>query len=148
MAGSDPRFNPDRFRDAIKFAMQMGKPEAAQERVIFRWTPQHSYSVADPAGRPYDWTSTATASVTHDDVEIDCAVEFSARPAGTRDTPLGQFDTSRAVLTLLDVDRELVEGADLVVIDGNIYEIGFWGPPMGLFEVTVYQAFCEARDES
>lgn len=148
MAGSDPRFDPDRFRDAIKFAMRMGAPEDETKRVTFRWNKVASYNNADPAGRPYAWDSTPVAEFDHPDVLIDCAVDFSARPAGTRDTPIGQFDTSTIAITVLDSDIETISGADLVVIDGDTYEIKFIGPPTGLFDVTIFTIYAEARDES
>lgn len=148
MAGTDPRFPAQRFRDAIRFAMHMGLPNAVQERITFRWTTQKTFSTHDPAGRPYNWGSTPATTTSHADVLIDCAVEFTARPAGTRDTALGEFDTSRAVVTILDEDIDSVSGADTAIIGGNEYEILFTAPPMGLFEVTVYQLYLQARDES
>lgn len=148
MAGSDPRFDPARFRDAIHFVMQMAAPEDTSERVTFRWETEKTFTQADPAGRPYLWSSTPATSTPHADVQIDCVVEFSARPAGSRDTPFGQFDTSRAVISVLDDDFSTIQGADLAIINGNTYEIQFVGPAIGLFEVTLYQLFCEARDES
>lgn len=141
-------FNPAAFRDAIRFAMHMGLPNATEERATFRWTTVRTYDTADPAGNPYDYTATPATSVAHDDVLIPVAVEFSARPAGSRDTAVGQFDSSRAVITVLDEDYALVEGADLVLLGGNTYEVEFVGPPLGLFDVTIYQLYCDARDES
>lgn len=128
--------------------MNMGAPEDSTKGVIFRWNTVTTHARMDPSGRPYRWDSTPTASVSNPDVIVDVAVEFSARPAGTRNTPEGQFDTSRAIITVLDVDYELIEGADLAIIDGDEYEILFEGPPVGLFETTIHTLICEARDES
>jgi hypothetical protein len=141
-------FDAAGFRSAIRFAMNMGLPNATSERATFKWSTVRTFATADPAGSPYDFSSTPTASVTHADVLIPVAVEFSARPAGSRDTAVGQFDSSRAVLTVLDEDYALVAGADLVLLGQNTYEIQFVGPPVGLFDVTIYQLFCDARDES
>lgn len=148
MAGSDPRFNPARFRDAMHFVFQMAAPEATNERVTFRWNTERTFAAADPAGDPYFWDSVPLTQTTHADTQVDCVVEFAARPAGSRDSAIGQFDTSRAVITMLDDDYPDIVGADEVIINGNSYDIQFVGPAIGLFEVTLYQLFCEARDES
>lgn len=128
--------------------MNMGLPNATVERATFKWETVRTYTTADPAGNPYDYTATPAATVTHADVSIPVAVEFSARPAGSRDTSVGQFDASRAVITVLDEDYEQVEGADIVMLGENTYEIEFVGPPLGLFDVTIYQIYADARDES
>jgi hypothetical protein len=148
MAGTDPRFSATRFRDAMRFVFQMAAPEAVERRVTFRWETERTFDGADPAGDPYFWDSAPLTTVSHADVQIDCVVEFSARPAGSRDSAIGQFDTSRAVITLLDEDIASIQGADTAIINGNTYDIQFEGPAIGLFEVTLHQIFCEARDES
>lgn len=148
MAGKDPRFNSKQFRDAITFAMKMGLPEDQSERITFRWTPNKVYDNTDSGGNPWSWDVTPVDSDERPDVQVPAAFEFSARPAGTLDTPLGQFDTSRITVTLLDQYFDLIRGADIMIFDDNIYEVAFVAPPIGLFDVTVYQIFGEARDES
>lgn len=148
MAGSHPAFNAANFRNTIRSTMEMGLPTATADRPTFQWKTERDYAIDDPAQNPYDWTATPTSTVTHADVQVACAVEFSARPAGSVDTPLGQFDTSRVVLTLLDEDYELIEGANRVVIGGNPYEVDFIAPPTALFEVTIYTIYATAVDES
>lgn len=141
-------FDGDAFRAAIRSTMEMGMPEDTNERVTFRWHTERTYVTADPGGNPYSWDETPASELAHDDVQVPCAVNFSARPAGSVDTTLGQFDTARISLTLLDVDYTQVEGADTVLIDNNIYVIDFVGPPQGLFDVTVYTIFATAQDET
>lgn len=148
MAGTDSRFNATQFREAIRFAMRMGLPQSTSERVTFRWKTEKTYSRHDAGGSPFDWTDTPTATSTQPDVQVAAAVEFSARPAGSRDTPIGQFDTARAVITVLDEEYAQVSSANQVVLNDSVYDIQMWGPPIGLFEVTVYQCFCEALDEA
>lgn len=148
MAGSNSAFDATAFRTAIRSAMTMGLPGTTSERATFRWTPDKTFATADGAGKPYSWGATPTTTTTHADVQVPVAVEFSARPAGSLSTVMGEFDTSRAVITVLDEDYADIVGADLVLLGGNTYEIEFVGPPMGLFDVTVYQLFCLARDES
>lgn len=148
MAGSNPAFSAAQFRTAIIDAMNMGLPSDVSERATFRWHKQQTFSKIDPSGQPYDLTASPVTDTTPDDVQIPCAVEFSARPAGSMETSIGEFDTSRAIITILDEHYPSVEGADEVILGGNTYDIQFVGPPIGLFEVTVYQLFALARDES
>ena len=66
--------------------MQMGSPNATQEKVTFRWVSQKTYSVkTDPTGRPYDLASAAVSINEQDDVQVDCAVEFIYRNPTGRD---------------------------------------------------------------
>lgn len=132
----------------MHFVMQMATPTQVNERVTFKWNVEKTYAHADPAGRPYAWNQTPSVVTAHDDVQVDCVIEFSARPAGSRDTPFGQFDTSRAVISLLDDDFPTIQGANTAVINGNTYDIQFVGPAITLFDMDMYQLFCEARDET
>lgn len=141
-------FNPAEFRDAIKFAMHMGLPEDTQERATFIWTPQKTYSRTDAAGRPLRWTDTPVTNVTHEDVQVDVAVEFQRYSSGEGQTSLGDFHTTSVTLTVLDEDFALIEGADKVLLGGNTYTIEYVAPPVGLFDVTVYQIYLRAEDES
>lgn len=148
MASSNPAFNPAVFRQAIRDTMIMGLPNATAEKPTFRWNPNKTYATADPGGAPYDFTAAPVVTVAPADVQVAVAVEFSSRPAGSLETVIGEFDNSRVIITVLDEDYELIRGADEVILGGNTYDIQFVGPPLGLFEVTVYQIFAIARDES
>lgn len=148
MAGTQQGFDAAGFRDAIRFAMNMGLPETESERATFRWNPARTFTTDDPAGLPYDWTDTPATETVHADVQVPVAIEFGAQAAAGTDTPVGQIDTSRAVLTVLDEDYQQIVGANEVVLGGNTYDIDFVAPPLGLFEVTVYQIYASARDES
>jgi len=150
-------FNAAEFRDAIEFAMKMGLPGTQSERVTFQWDDVNTYADPDERGQPYSWTDSPTSSVTAADVPasltVPCAVEFTARRSSSGETIMGSFDASAITITLLDTQYALVQDANLalpnkVIVDGNTYDIGFWGAPVGLFDVTVYQAFAQARDES
>lgn len=141
-------FDAAAFRSAIRSTMEMGLPNATSERATFVWKEERTYQKQDPGHNPYSWDATPTTDVTHAEVRIPVAVEFSARPAGSLDTVMGQFDTARAIITVLDVDYALIQGADYVKLGENLYIIDFVGPPMGLFEVTVYQLQCSAVDET
>lgn len=150
---SDPRassFSASEFRDSIRFAMNMGLPENEAERCTFRWTTERTYATADSGGNPYDFSAEPEETITRDDVLVPAAVEFSGGASGgsTNGTGVGTFFPARATITLLDEDYALVEGADQVVLGGNTYRVKYVGPPLGLFDVTVYQVFAQAVSES
>lgn len=141
-------FDADAFRNAIRSTMQMGLPNSTSERATFRWNTDSTYEAEDVAHNPFDWTAEPLTEIDHPDVQIPVAVEFSARPAATSDNAVGQFDNARAVITILDTDYEDVHGADEVLLGGNSYTVDFWGPPTGLFGVTIYQVYVTATDEA
>jgi hypothetical protein len=152
VAGVSPDFDAAGFRTAIQAVMQMGTPQATPP--IFRWTPQPVYTSADPAGRPYSFTEPAVvatpAATTYPDVVVNCAV--APATATPEETAMGEFDVTKVVITLLDVDYALISGppaADTVIFGGNIpYTIDYVAPPEALFNVTIYTIYATARDQS
>lgn len=141
-------FDAAAFRLAIRSTMTMAAPNATADRATFRWSPVKTFGTEDPGHNPYSWTATPSSTTTHADVQVPVAVEFSAPRLASKETPLGEFDTARAIITVLDVDYDLIVGADLILLGQNTYEIQFVAPPIGLFDVTVYQIYADARDES
>lgn len=146
MAGTDSRFDAAAFRTAIKFAMRMGLPNAIPDRATFRWSPQRTFAIEDPAHNPYDWGDAPATEVTHVDVRVDVAVEMLGGAA--EETSVGQINNQKAQITILDEDYTLVEGADIVLLGTNTYQVDFVSPPLGLFEVTVYTLSITAVDEA
>lgn len=150
-SSTDPRaagFNAVEFRDAIRFAMHMGLPESTVERATFQWTRLKTYEREDPSGQPYSWAAAPTTDVIHPDVQVPVAMEFQRYSSGEGQTSVGQFQTTSVVLTLLDEDYALVAGADKALLGDNTYTLEYVAPPLGLFEVTIYQLFMRAEDES
>lgn len=147
MAGTNSAFDGDLFREQIRSAMRMGLPGTVSDRATFQWRVSKTYPKQDVTARPYDWTDTPVTEVERDDVQVPVAVEFS-RTGDTMDNPVGSFETPRAVITVLDEDYAEIEGASHVLLGGNRYFIRFVAPPMGLFDVTVYQIYCQAMDEA
>lgn len=147
MAGSNPGFNPSAFRTAIRFAMEMGTPQAVSERATFQWPVEKTFVVADTMNKPYNWGAAPTSEVIKPDVQVLCAVEFSGNGAFDG-TAMGDFEKATAALTLLDEEYEKVIGATRVLLGGNTYEVLYTAPPVGMFETTVYTIYCEAVDES
>lgn len=153
MAGTNPAFDAAEFRTAIRDTMTMGMPTATSKRLTWHWNRDQTFDPQDPAATPYDLDQ---APVVDDpgnpdepsgEVQVTYALEFAARPAGSRETVFGQFDTSRAEVTLLEDEYEQIKTADYCTIDGTRYEIDFTAPPVGLFEVTVYTIYITAEDE-
>jgi len=154
MAGSNPGFNQTEFREAIRFAMTMGAPTDTSERVVFHWKRDQTFTPADSGSRPYDFTAAPVTDEPGNEDEpdgeltVDCAVEFVPRTAEGTENFVGAFQSPRAIITLLDEDYARISDADWVTINDAYYIIEFAGPPMGMFEVTVYQIFVTARDEA
>ena len=77
---------------------------------------------------------------------VDYALEFAR---GTEiQTEVGGFDTTKLIITMLDIDFQKIRRAEWASIGRVMYDIDFTGPPMGLFDVTVYQVFLTARDQA
>lgn len=151
MAGEYSGFSASQFRTAIKFAMNMGKPDDVNQRVSFAWSVRRTFAAADEGENPFDWTAIPATEIAPPGVEIDCAVEFVEQP--TLLSNAGKFTNSKIVVTILDTDYTSIFDdagvrADLIIADGNTYEVEFESPPMGLFDVTVHQIHARARDES
>lgn len=148
MAGTNPAFNAAEFRTNIIATMNMGLPVDPAERATFRWRTETTFDVADPAGNPYDFTSAPVDTDSHVDVQVPCAVEFVSRTIAADGTSLGEFKSPRAVITVLDTHYPDIEGANEVLLGGDAYTINFVAPPLGLFDVTVYQLHCTAVGET
>jgi hypothetical protein len=152
MADADPRFNATKFRDAIHFAMKMGLPNASTEQIAFRWLERRTYDKQDTGGNPYDWTDTPVTDTVVADVYLQAAVEFQFVRSGVENNPVGQFESPNLVVTLLDTEYPYLfsngKRADQIVIDEAVYQINFIAPPIGLFDVTVYQVYASGLDEA
>lgn len=131
MAGSEIEaygFVPDDFRAGITLAMRMASPNQTADKATFRWDKARTFEPQDPQGEPYHWSEVPTTDLTHPDVVIDeVAVEY----VGTADaegTSVGVFLPRRAIVTILDTQRALIEGANWVLL----HQV-----PWGITEETV-----------
>lgn len=143
-------FDAEEFRSAIRNAMIMGMPSNPMEQVTFRWRHRQTFETQDNTSNPYDWTDTPITDDSDEfpDVTLPVACEFVSRASLSAGTPLGEIDTPKVILTLLDDEYEQVKGASFVIIAGATYEINYTAPPMGLFDVSVYEMYCTAQDEN
>lgn len=144
--GSD--FDADLFRQAITSTMEMGLPSDTSERITFVWNPVRDYNIEDTAGNPYDWTSTPTSEEDHPEVQIPAAIQISTRGSLFDGTSMGVFNQQKLTVTILDTYYDQVKDADYMRFDDADYDINFWEPPMGLFDVTIYTIHGTARDEA
>lgn len=152
MAGTHPAFNATEFVAGIKLAMGMGQPQNPAEVLRWHWRPDKEQGPGtDLSGNPYDWTAPLTPGTPgnpgdpdDEGVVVDYALEYGT--VGSAEAPMGQIDTTKATVTLLDVDYEKVKTADHCTVDGSWYDIDFSLPPQGLFNVTVYTVQLSARD--
>lgn len=146
MAGTNAGFDANAFRSAIRLAMTMGAPTNPAEQVTFIWSERDTYAEADPGGNPYTWEgpgATPTSTTPQKTLTVPVAVQWGV--GSLEGTAIGQFDSSRVTLTMLDEDYALVKGADSFEINGVHYGIDTIAPPIGLFDATVYQLIGTAR---
>lgn len=141
-------FNAAEFRDGIKFAMSMALPDDSSERLTFRWKTDRTFTTADPVGKPYSYSDVPASVVVKDDVQITAGVQFIPKATSAAGNALAAFEAPRVVITVLDDDYDSVSDADEVLLDGAVYEVSYWEPPQGLFDVTIYKVHCTARDEA
>lgn len=136
-----------KVRAALKSTMQMAAPNSVDERVTFVWPEVSIVNNPNAAGRPFDFNAEneLVNSDKHEDVQVDCAVEFVER--ATYGTAIGQFENPRVVITMLDEDFIQVEGASKVLLGGNTYTWNFTEPPNAIFKIGVYRLHCTADDE-
>jgi hypothetical protein len=145
MAGSNPDFNADEFRDGIKFAMQMGAPVDTANQVTFYFeTPGISASPSDSTGTPFDPAASDSAPTTTS-VTVDCAVSFT--PMAGDHERMGYVVGTMIDVLLLDNEYELVTGCDWCLYGGDRYDFRYEHPPMGLFDAGVHTLRFVARGE-
>lgn len=163
MATTDPNlglsvaFDSEGFRQAIRFAMQMGAAPNPALRPTFVFpstgrTFTKDGVTLDPAtvrtdreGNPLDPTirGTPTPGVRK---QVDCAIEIVR--ADANEIPVGNFRQTKAVVTLLDEEYEQVKGCRELVYNGDRYVFGYEPEVVGLFDVGTFTMIFYAVDET
>lgn len=144
-------FSASDFRRAIHATMKMGMPPDVADQLTWHWDRTQEFSPQDRADRPYDWTRPPVVDLPGNPQEtdgalvVDYAIEFQPRTISD-ETAFGEFNIPRAVVTLLDVDYELVKTADFCTLSNATYDVQFVAPVVGLFEVAVHSVHIRARD--
>lgn len=152
-------FPSDDFRNAIRFAMQMGKNPDATRQVIFikkgtaltYWLSGVQQDEEDvPRDRDQNPLNPLIEVRRAADVEVDadCAVEVEPQQAA--DTGVGIFRPTRITLTLLDVDYAKVKAADCreCLYNGDRFVYSYEPESDGLFDVGVYQMVFTAKEDT
>ena len=148
MAGSGAAggFKAKDFRDAIHFAMGMGATVDPADQAIFIFGEQSTYNPQDPDFDPYDWAATPAVDIPARQVVVPAAVQYGAATTVVEGTPVGDFDASRAIITVLDVDYALVAGCTEVMLGGHHFIIDPPGwIPFAMFDTGIWQLHVMAR---
>lgn len=142
--GISASFDSVQFRNAVKFAMQMGSPPEADKQVVFikKATSQTYWKddvqVMNPRldrdRLPLD-PEIEVRAADDEEIQVDCAIEITRADAD--EIAVGSFRPTKAVVTLLDVDYEQVVGAQEIRYNGDIYRFGYEPEGLGLFDVGV-----------
>lgn len=148
VGGFGTGFDSKLFKESIKKVMKMGLPETTNLRPTFRWTTVKTFGQSDSGGKAWTKNSSPVTTVSHADVQIDCAVQFIVARGGGVGNMVGEFNNPHVIITVLDTDYALVGGANKVLLGGDTYNIDYVEPPIGLFDVTVYNIHCTAQDET
>jgi hypothetical protein len=163
--GISADFDGDQFRNAIRFAMQMGTPPEVGKRASFvfkstgrtYWKDAGVDDAGDPRtiqqmsprldrdGKPLDPTiqviNTAPVIKT-----VDCVVEITRADAD--ELPVGNFRPTKATVTLLDEQYDQVKGCRELLFNGDRYLYGYEPEGLGLFDVGVNTIIFYATDET
>lgn len=154
--GINVNFPEQQFRDAIHFAMQMGKnPDEDRQPVFIIPSTVRTYwkdgveLVSTPRldrdGEPLD-PDIEVRGGADTEVQRDCAIEVQRADAD--ELPVGNFRPTKVVVTLLDDDYQAVKDARRLRYNGDEYLFGYEPESDGLFEVGVYTLIFYALDES
>jgi len=125
--------------------MEMGLPDVQVLRATFRWSSETTFTTADDAGHPFDWTETPVSEVNHPDVQIPVSVDYRSNDG--EELRFAKLDHVDVILGVLDVDYSEIDGADTVLLGEDTYSI-IYTTASGLFDVTTYSIHCLAKDES
>lgn len=154
--GISVNFDDDQFRNAVKFAMELGMNPDETRRPIFvkrsttrtYWKDGVQLTTAprtDRDGRPLD-PDIEVRRDADQEISVDCAVEVTE--VSQADLPVGNFRPNRLTVTLLDVDYVQVKDCREVIYNGDRYAFTNEPESEGLFSVGVYTMVFYAIDES
>lgn len=154
--GINAAFDSEGFRNAIKFAMQMGAPPDPDKRPKFvrrstartYWKDDIELTEPPRMGRdnePLD-PDIEVRTAADEVVEVDCAIEIDLADAD--ELPVGNFRETKATVTFLDVDYAQIDGCKEMTYNGDRYVYGYEPEAPGLFDVGVHSIIFYCLDES
>lgn len=146
---SDPRiegFDAAEVRAGLHLAMQVGLPTDVADQPTFVFPAQFvTGQPSDPEGTPYAWDAPRTRAGADTTFQVPCAIEYVDGEGKIEN--FGVIAPSRVILTLLDVDYEIIVGFSYCVIGGNRYFYRRTETPLGLVSVGVFRIHCQSDDE-
>jgi hypothetical protein len=146
MAGRNSGFNAREFRDAIRFAQNMGAAPLAEEQATFYFPSTLVYNrPTDDANVPFDPNATVTRNVPTP-VRVACSIEYIDAQGQT--VRFGSITASKVIITVLDEEFRKIDGCAYVAIHGDKYIYTRTEPPTGLFDVGLYRLHFLAENET
>lgn len=158
--GIAANFQAQEFRNAVRFSMQMGAPTNPAKRAQFikrssvRTYWKDGIQLAGPPamgrqGEPLDPDVEVRVAAPTIVTDVDVAIEISpARSDELPASPVGNFTTTKAEVTVLDVDYVKIDGFREMLYNGDTYLFGYEGQLNGLFGVDVHTLLFFALDEN
>lgn len=153
--GINAAFDAAGFRNAVRFAMEMGlNPDPSRRPTFIRKSSSRVYkknSVVistprlDRDGRPLD-PEVEVVRPADVEVSVDCAIEVQR--ADAEELPVGTFRPTKVVATLLDDQYEEVKDCREMLYNGDRYVYGYEPESNGLFDVGVYTIIFYAVEDT
>lgn len=154
--GISASFDADAFRNAIRFAMQMGSPPDTDKQAVFikkstsRTFWKNNVQVSNPRldrdRMPLD-PEVEVRDGADEEISVDCAIEVSSLTGN--ETPIGLINaSSKVTVTVLDEQYALVKGAQELRYNGDIYKYGYEPEGLGLFDVGINTLVFYAEQET
>lgn len=130
--------------------MDMGAaPEAPRQAYFFFPSqlvfvdPNDGDALVDQDGVPFN-PDVPVRPETPPPIRVSCAIEYYD-DQGQQIGEFGSVAPSRVKVLLLDEEFALVDGCEKVVIDGDTYWYRRTQPPMGLFDVGIFEIWFHAE---
>lgn len=155
--GLSAAFPTQTVRNALLFAMQMGKPNDATRQVKFlRRTGTVTYTkngveipIADVRrdrdGKPLD-PEVSIVRVPDEPISVDVAIELSE--ASADEIPVGNFRPVKATVTMMEAEYQLITGCRELMYNADRYGFAYELDATGLFDLTFHTLIFFALNES
>lgn len=146
MAGSSANFPAARFRDRIRFVMEMAAPPDETQRATFHFDPDDTFvGLGDDNDVPFDPDAEVSRTIPPP-VTVPCAIKYHDDQGEL--TPFGHVTPTRVEVILLDEDYQLVKLCTSVIVGGDRYIRRREQPQVGLFNVGVHVLHFAAESEA
>lgn len=155
--GLSAAFPTETVRNALRFAMQMGKPSDVTRQVRFlRRTGTVTYFRGDVPipiaevrrdrdGKPLD-PEIRIVRVPDESIDVDVAIELTEATAD--EIPVGNFRPVKATVTLMEPEYQLIKGCRELLYNADRYGFGYELDATGLFDLTFHTLIFFALNES